>query len=119
MSPTAPRNVAAQMTFTPGTVINRRACSDRSASRAISRSTAAISESRNSTWRSALSSVAHQLLAAREPPAHHTTGLVGHPHRIQLARRQQPRHALPVTSSATRSSAPRLCANSSSRSGVL
>jgi hypothetical protein len=54
MSPTAASTVAAQITFTPGTVINRRASCEPSAARAISRSTAAISESRNSMWRSAL-----------------------------------------------------------------
>ena len=43
MSPTAARNVAAQITLTPGTVISRRASGERSASSAISRSTAAIS----------------------------------------------------------------------------
>jgi hypothetical protein len=46
MSPIAARNVAAQITFTPGTVINRRASAERSAAPAISRSTAAISRSR-------------------------------------------------------------------------
>ena len=47
MSPTAARNVAAQITFTPGTVINRRASCEPSAACAINRSTAAISRSRN------------------------------------------------------------------------
>src|SRR5215218_8620864 len=51
MSPTAARNVAAQITLTPGTVISRRSSGDSSPWRAISRSTTAISESRNSTWR--------------------------------------------------------------------
>ena len=54
MSPTAARNVAAQITLTPGTVISLRTSADSSASRAMSRSTAAISWSRNSTWRIAL-----------------------------------------------------------------
>ena len=44
-------NVAAQIRFTPGTVINRRISGHESAWRAISRSTAAISASRNSTCR--------------------------------------------------------------------
>ena len=44
MSPTAAKKVAAQITFTPGTVISRRACAEPSAARAISRSTAAISQ---------------------------------------------------------------------------
>ena len=34
---------------------------------------------------------AHQLLTAREPAAHHPAALVGHPHRVQLPRPQQPR----------------------------
>ena len=51
MSPIAARNVAAQITLTPGTVISRRISGESSAWRAISRSTAAISLSRNSTWR--------------------------------------------------------------------
>ena len=51
MSPTAARNVWAQITLTPGTVISRRTSSDSSACSAISASTAAISRSRNSTWR--------------------------------------------------------------------
>jgi hypothetical protein len=34
---------------------------------------------------------AHQLLAAREPAAHHPAALVGHPHRLQLPGPQQPR----------------------------
>ena len=44
-------NVAAQITLTPGTVISRLISAEHSASRAIWRSTAAISASRNSTWR--------------------------------------------------------------------
>ena len=47
----AARNVAAQITFTPGTVISRRISGRAQRLRAISRSTAAISASRNSMWR--------------------------------------------------------------------
>jgi hypothetical protein len=32
----------------------------------------------------------HQLLAARQPPPQHATALIRHPHRLQLARPQQP-----------------------------
>jgi hypothetical protein len=53
MAPIAAMNVAAQITFTPGTVISRLISADSSASLAISRSTEAISVSRNSIWRSA------------------------------------------------------------------
>ena len=53
MSPTAAMNVAAQITLTPGTVISRLASGESSDSTAIKRSTAAISESRKSIWRSA------------------------------------------------------------------
>jgi hypothetical protein len=42
-------NVAAQITLTPGTVISRAISGESRASVAIWRSTAAISESRNST----------------------------------------------------------------------
>jgi hypothetical protein len=48
MSPIAARNVAAQITFTPGTVIKCRASPDNRVCFAISRSTSPISESRNS-----------------------------------------------------------------------
>jgi hypothetical protein len=41
-------NVAAAITFTPGTVINRLISAESSASEAIRRSTCAISRSRNS-----------------------------------------------------------------------
>jgi hypothetical protein len=51
MSPIAARNVAAQITFTPGTLISRLASGHESIWRAINRSTSAISASRNSTWR--------------------------------------------------------------------
>ena len=33
----------------------------------------------------------HELLAPREPTAQHAAALIGHPHRLQLARPQQPR----------------------------
>ena len=33
----------------------------------------------------------HQLLAARQPATQHAAALIGHPHRLQLARPQQPR----------------------------
>ena len=49
----AAMNVAAQTTLTPGTVMRRLISAEARASVAIGRSTAAISESRNSTWRSA------------------------------------------------------------------
>jgi hypothetical protein len=48
MSPIAARNVAAQIRFTPGTLINVLVSLDHSMSRAINRSTSAISASRNS-----------------------------------------------------------------------
>ena len=57
MSPIAAMNVAATITLTPGTVISRLTSGQDSASAAISASTAAISESRNSTWRMAASTV--------------------------------------------------------------
>jgi hypothetical protein len=41
---------------------------------------------------------AHQLLAPRQPPAQHPAGVVGHPDRVQLARRQQPRQAARIES---------------------
>jgi hypothetical protein len=44
-------NVAAQIKFTPGTVINRRISGQPNACAAISRSTSRISQSRNSMWR--------------------------------------------------------------------
>ena len=53
MSPTAAMNVAATMTLTPGTVISRLISGQDSASAAMSCSTAAISVSRKSIWRSA------------------------------------------------------------------
>ncbi len=51
MSPIAARKLAATITFTPGTLISRLISADSSASLAISRSTSAISASRNSIWR--------------------------------------------------------------------
>jgi hypothetical protein len=133
----AAMNVAAQIRFTPGTVISRRISGQLSACRAIRRSTAAISESRNSIWRMpgvdglalldrelergeplaaldpeqvrarrfALQAAlqhgvdlvlrararVHELLAPRQPATQHATALVRHPHRLQLARPQQPR----------------------------
>jgi hypothetical protein len=57
MSPIAAMNVAAQITLTPGTVINRLISGDSRASVAISRSTASISRSRNSIWRIPASTV--------------------------------------------------------------
>jgi hypothetical protein len=48
-------NVAATITLTPGTVISRFTSGHDKASAAISCSTWAISESRNSTWRNATS----------------------------------------------------------------
>ena len=57
MSPTAARNVAATITLTPGTVISLRTSGHASASRAITRSTSAISASRNAMWRSPASTV--------------------------------------------------------------
>jgi len=50
-SPIAPRKLAAQIRFTPDTVINRRISGQPSASRAISRSTAETSASRNAICR--------------------------------------------------------------------
>jgi hypothetical protein len=57
MSPIAARKVAAVITLTPGTVISRFASAESSAWLAITRSTPAISASRKSTWRRALSTV--------------------------------------------------------------
>ena len=205
MSPTAARNVGAQITLTPGTVISRRTCADSSACRAISsldrgdlavqeldvaqtagdrlvppRAAArarashsrALTPNRSETRAGAhepahehrvdlvLGARArpHQLLAARQPAAQHPSLLVRRPDRVELAGRTTAwpacarragrssrapggsrcrwatttttratcgskiraiSHALPVTSKATRSSDPRLCANSSSRSGVV
>jgi hypothetical protein len=63
MSPTAAMNVAATITLTPGTVISRLTGGQDSASAAISRSTCAISLSRNSTWRTAESTVSRSVSA--------------------------------------------------------
>ena len=52
MSPTVAMKVAATVTLTPGTLISRSTCGQDSVSTAMSRSTAAISVSRKSTWRS-------------------------------------------------------------------
>ena len=196
-------NVAAQITFTPGTVISRLISAERSASAQIRRSTASISESRKSdlaqgrvdrlallggqvergqpapplgpeglSERGAAHQAAHQrrmdlvlgprpgadqLGPAPETPAHHLRFAVGHPDPVELAGGQQPgqradvepvglrpraanpgvgrettttsatcastirliAHALPVTSSATRSRGSRLCANNSSSSGLV
>ena len=86
MSPTAAMNVAAAITFTPGTFINRLISAESSASQAISRSTAAISESRNPTWRMHPSTISD---SSRETPTPAATRTIS--------------HAFPVTSNATRS----------------
>ena len=67
MSPTAARNVAAQITLTPGTVISRRTSPDSSASTATSRSTSAISASRNSTWRMQAATVSDSSTGSSSP----------------------------------------------------
>jgi hypothetical protein len=73
MSPTAAMNVAATITLTPGTVINRLTSGQDSASAAISRSTCAISLSRKSTWRTpdvdGLALAQRQLLVGQPAPA--------------------------------------------------
>ena len=51
MSPIAAMKLAATITFTPGTLIRRLISADSIAAPAISRSTSAISCSRNSIWR--------------------------------------------------------------------
>ena len=51
MSPIAARKLAAVITFTPGTVISRRASVDSSAAWAITRSSSESSRSRKSIWR--------------------------------------------------------------------
>jgi hypothetical protein len=195
--------VAATITLTPGTVISRLISAEPSAALAISRSTSAISESRNSTWRIAESTVSRSSVgrarsaSQRRPltPKRSANGARPTKQRISTAwiwffareraqtswpRRARRRRitqvsrsgiqtassppeassfasvrasrrsvfarawripvsaglttrtrstrglssraisqALPVTSSATRSSAPRLCANSSIRSGLV
>ena len=63
-------NVAATITFTPGTLINRWTSPDCRAAWAISRSTVAISASRNSIWRSALSTVSRSSTASSSPLSH-------------------------------------------------
>src|SRR5215207_7094565 len=70
MSPIAARKVATQITLTPGTVISRRAFGEWSAWRAIWRSTAAISESRNSTWRMHAATVSASSSGSSSPPSH-------------------------------------------------
>src|SRR5215211_618539 len=70
MSPIAARNVAAQITLTPGTVISRLIWGDSSASVAIKRSTASISESRNSIWRSAASTVSRSSVTKSSARSH-------------------------------------------------
>ncbi len=64
MSPIAAMNVAATITLTPGTVISRLTSGHDSASAAISCSTAAISVSRNSTWRIAASTVSRSVVGS-------------------------------------------------------
>src|SRR3954449_7249226 len=70
MSPTAAMNVAAVCTLTPGTVINRRTSGQSSACLAISRSIAAISCSRKSTWRRHPSSVRRSSTGSSSPASH-------------------------------------------------
>jgi hypothetical protein len=66
-SPTAAMNVAAQIRFTPGTLISRRISDHSSACWAISRSTAAISESRNSIWRTPASTDSRSSTGSSRP----------------------------------------------------
>jgi hypothetical protein len=70
MSPIAARNVAAQMTFTPGTVNRYLASGESSACRATTRSTSAISASRNSMWRMHASIVSHSSTGNSSPRSH-------------------------------------------------
>src|SRR5512133_3301467 len=62
MSPTAAMRVAATITLTPGTVISRVTSGHDNASTAISFSASAISASRNSTWRTAESTVSRSVM---------------------------------------------------------
>ena len=135
--PSADEGRGALIRLTPGTVISRRISGHCSACWAISRSTAAISESRNSMWRMpgvdglallerqlqagqppaaldpeqvrarrlALQAAlqhgvdlvlrararVHELLAPGQPATQHAAAFIGHPHRLKLARPQQPR----------------------------
>ena len=70
LSPIAARKLAATITFTPGTLINRRISAEPNAACAISRSTAAISASRNSIWRMAPSTVSRSSSASPSAPSH-------------------------------------------------
>ena len=63
-------NVAAQIRFTPGTVISRRISGHPSACWAISRSTAAISVSRNSMWRIPASTDSRSSSGSSRPASH-------------------------------------------------
>jgi hypothetical protein len=70
MSPIAARKLAATITLTPGTLIKRRISGEESAACAISRSTAAISVSRNSIWRMQPSTVSRSSSASSSPASH-------------------------------------------------
>jgi len=69
MSPIAAIKLAATITLTPGTVISRRISTEASASRAISRSTCAISVSRNSIWRMPASTVSRSSTGSSSSPS--------------------------------------------------
>jgi hypothetical protein len=90
MFPTAARKVVAAISFTPGTVISRRAWGQVSASCAITRSTAATSPSRKSICRGPLSRVSRSSIGSFSSPSHARPALlVGHPDAVQRPRRRQ------------------------------
>jgi hypothetical protein len=104
-SPIAARNDAAQIRFTPDTVISRRISGQSRAWRAISQPPAARHAEQVSEPRLGLQSArqhrldlilgsgppAHQLLTTREAAAQHLAALIGHPHRVELPFPQQSR----------------------------
>ena len=91
MSPIAAMKVAAVCTLTPGTVISRSTSGQASACLAISRSSAAISTSRKSTWRRQPSSVSRSSSGSsspasqRRPPLPKASVTGGRSHRLRAS----------------------------------